>query len=1120
MNINSPSVWALAGRESEMKALVKSFECVRAGGGPRVVTIAADSGVGKTRLLVELFAILVRDHDATGYWPSALPQDPAAVQLNPRPSDFSWHDDGPGNPSFWWWAMRFSDPSQRNTTMPRSGAIPAFAPELFPHFAFVEHKSTVLMDQKSAVDLCIDALIEFGPAILDVSLPGVGLMKTVFSKAREKHRNRRDLARMVAEDRDRTDLTKSRSKKTEERLLSGLIALTKLKAERNDVESRLTPLIVCLDDAHWIDADSASLIAKLLTQALAHRLPVLIVATAWPSEWNRLFEIDNNDSVTELIRVLKGLAEKQASSDLLLTPCTQIDRLIESSLPGLPVEQRRLIAAKVGADLYGLHLLIEDLLNRNRLFQGEDINASLTLDGERHISRIEHLRLDIVRKRFQELPPAVRDILSIAATFGRSFVVELVCEVCQQLGKNEWDSLQRTNPKEALRAAYKSHRYIATVSSLMDQFIDDAKFIVAREAIEDSSVKLEEVRTTTLFVLSRWFDDGKFDQFSWDEAQHLFDVTAWVLEGSNWKEFDKYRSIRSSVAIRLLTLQDIMNLPSSGAARSVVEDATGVLELDRAAFRAALPLRWQARWLLRRATDYQTLTTADTSTFLELIQAARAVVIRAVEAFKLNRTWQGAETLSNAATALVSLTWAAINQQFVNRRLEFDAPTVLDEEDLLNTAAQHIESCLAYLDTADSIEVAVRCWLLYELAEAAPKSTEFAHRNRVRDRLSIELLRLLQSQGLSEECASLLFEGPFSETLEYWPFADRAHDSYRIAQALSIATNYTSLEALGNFQLALRSLALSRVYGGPIDSIAERLVSIETCNFSLIARGMASLVEKHTWRSDSNVRLAARTLPLFHSPEMVVEDQRDLAWNSATRTITRLFEAEVEISTPVLVRLCERTLLPVAELYLPPITASPGNLVEFIGRVHTISPNSRSVPLVAAAYAWWRKALSLVQFGDGLTPRQIKYLRFSAFKAVSLVPPQAFVELSDWGRDHKVSEPFLETLRQIPDLQERESLLAQAVVDCIDCRSFYADKDFIQVVWRRLIAVESESIRYGASNVDDVMASGVLGRVALTLASQFQPDDDRYSNVLLEKILEFRKLALESILSNSSQKSN
>ena len=278
-SIQAP-VWDLVGREREMNALAQSFERVQAGVGPQVVTIMAHSGVGKTRLLVEFYSQLVRQHDMDGYWPATLPQDPAAINLNPLLSDFRWSEAGPGNPGFWWWALRFSDPLQRNSTMSRVGAIATYAPELLPHFAFQDQKNALTVDTKGALDFGIDVLIEFGPAMLEVAAPGLGLVKSLLTRAFESHRRRSDLAKMMRANQGPAEGATSRAKQTEEKLLSGLLALATVKADASVVPKSRIPIVICLDDAHWIDPESASLVAKLLHRAEAEQLPVLVLVTA------------------------------------------------------------------------------------------------------------------------------------------------------------------------------------------------------------------------------------------------------------------------------------------------------------------------------------------------------------------------------------------------------------------------------------------------------------------------------------------------------------------------------------------------------------------------------------------------------------------------------------------------------------------------------------------------------------------------------------------------------------------------------------------------------------------------------------------------------------------------
>jgi len=59
------------GREAELARLRADWE-IASGGVPRLVVLAGDSGLGKTRLAQELYRWLSTQRDPENYWPDAF----------------------------------------------------------------------------------------------------------------------------------------------------------------------------------------------------------------------------------------------------------------------------------------------------------------------------------------------------------------------------------------------------------------------------------------------------------------------------------------------------------------------------------------------------------------------------------------------------------------------------------------------------------------------------------------------------------------------------------------------------------------------------------------------------------------------------------------------------------------------------------------------------------------------------------------------------------------------------------------------------------------------------------------------------------------------------------------
>ena len=100
------------GRDSELSQLRNMWTKAKTG-EPQLALILGETGLGKTRLVQELFAYLSKDEteDPEGYWPAALKQGKDLAYNAPHELI------NPEKTMPWlWWGLRFSAPSDRNSS--------------------------------------------------------------------------------------------------------------------------------------------------------------------------------------------------------------------------------------------------------------------------------------------------------------------------------------------------------------------------------------------------------------------------------------------------------------------------------------------------------------------------------------------------------------------------------------------------------------------------------------------------------------------------------------------------------------------------------------------------------------------------------------------------------------------------------------------------------------------------------------------------------------------------------------------------------------------------------------------------------------------------------------------
>lgn len=163
------------------------------------------------------------------------------------------------------------------------------------------------------------------------------------------------------------------------------------------------PIVVVLDDLHWFDPASLELFGFLATRL---RQGVLVIATL------RTLEIGRVDALTD---ALSAVARRPGTRRIRLTGLSRAAaaELLDASSTGPtdPARAARIHELAEGNPFYTLEL------------------ARLLDEPGRGSSDVPATVADAVRRRLQELDPATRNVLTVAAVTGRDVDVPLVAAV-------------------------------------------------------------------------------------------------------------------------------------------------------------------------------------------------------------------------------------------------------------------------------------------------------------------------------------------------------------------------------------------------------------------------------------------------------------------------------------------------------------------------------------------------------------------------------------------------------------------------------------------------------------------------------------------------------------------
>lgn len=241
------------GRQTELHRLHSACMQVTETRIPQVVTIVAETGLGKSRLVQELYHTLTTyerwDPPVFNYWPDAFQSPSTPLQVNP---EFTHHHPN-GPPQFLWLGMRWSDQHERNLQF--SLALPTLLEQMNIHARLfnemlpfwqrsVQTLHSTLQEQlkvEKLIEIAMDKFVPFGDTLFGI---GKTLTKSILA----------DSARSYAES------SVQASKSLHEHLL---ILFRQLCTGVTPI-----PIILWIDDAQWMDDESERFCHDLFQTAI------------------------------------------------------------------------------------------------------------------------------------------------------------------------------------------------------------------------------------------------------------------------------------------------------------------------------------------------------------------------------------------------------------------------------------------------------------------------------------------------------------------------------------------------------------------------------------------------------------------------------------------------------------------------------------------------------------------------------------------------------------------------------------------------------------------------------------------------------------------------------------
>lgn len=506
--MNSPPDWrdVFCGREEELKQLVNAYEAVAEGSGPRLAVVCADRGMGKTRLVQELYRHLATACDPDDYWPDASLFKGNNLRVAPDFADaatrahFASFTTAERPMPFLWWGLRLNDPEDRNAVRTdMAGHRRTLDPHLERALFAREHTAKRATVKHTAKDTAKDAALKIAEALLE-SVPGIGLGKNlievgvgVFKTARSHVEARRLEGEFACA--DISALEEKRSDDIYERTVDDLEAVLAPAPGSTRV-----PAVVFCDDAQFArdggDEGALRFLEKLWKRAEEGQWPLLVVATHWEVDWQQ-DRLADGKSFAKLFQ--HAASDLETSTIVHFPKQSNLGAMIEQGLPGLPREDVELLLRKVDGNPQVLIELV-GLIQRSpgwRPRQGA-LSAAGRKSIEKHSCNLTKLITD--RLLSDATPPGVRLAVALSSLQGMQFLSALTEAAAEamELGSTRSGLSAASDPMrlivglDAGVASFVQRAYRDAAESLVENELGDRETVVA--AVLDAAIALVDGR--------------------------------------------------------------------------------------------------------------------------------------------------------------------------------------------------------------------------------------------------------------------------------------------------------------------------------------------------------------------------------------------------------------------------------------------------------------------------------------------------------------------------------------------------------------------------------------------------------------------------------------------------
>ena len=428
------------GRSKDLEWLRGRFDRVSSRGpdrkftGPQMAVLVAESGLGKSRLVRELYLQLANDPEwnpkETAYWPGSFGGDDRQMRESPI---LEGHVPL-GPPKFMWLGVRWQPMDRRNADT--HSRLDVLNTDISNQMRLVDKygpawKSLLERRKKELIEKGIDNITGIAA---DLLMPFGGVCLNLLRDA-ERAMRERHFGPI-----DNDGVAKAQAENTRAAMLEYMHGLLS--------GSRAIPTILFLDDAQFSIEDqyTLSFVADLWKQAVQNNWPLLIICAHWQQEWNTLKQQTRQDTTLSLA----GMVEGDRLSERALSPAcaADLEAILAERFPGLSPEDRQWLLSKAGNNFASMVENMNDLSGEPYWFVDRRFDRPLSQDGSDGVKAWSAQRHDRKRERFQKLTESRRNVLGWSSRLGVRFMTTVVANFAAEIARHEEDCVDLDVPRE------------------------------------------------------------------------------------------------------------------------------------------------------------------------------------------------------------------------------------------------------------------------------------------------------------------------------------------------------------------------------------------------------------------------------------------------------------------------------------------------------------------------------------------------------------------------------------------------------------------------------------------------------------------------------------------------